>query len=445
MKKNDIVETSVFDITDEGLGVGKADGMTLFIKDAAIGDRLRAVITKPCKNYAFAAIREISEESPDRITPDCPVFKRCGGCSLRHITYDAELRFKQNKVYETVKRIGKVDIKPMPIMSASPLCYRNKAQYPVCESGVGFYAPRSHRVTVTESCLISPPEFSAAANLFRQFLREKNISVYNEQTKKGLVRHFYIRKGTVSGEIQAVAVINGGKLPFEEELAERLKALLGSGFCSFIINENRKDTNVILGDKCRTVWGSDRITDTLCGVKVRLSPFSFYQVNHEMAEKIYKKAAEYANPAGKTVLDLYCGAGTIGLSMASAAREIIGVEIIPEAVEDARFNAEENGIKNARFICGKADSAAELLYREHISPDVVIMDPPRKGCTEELLKTVANGFCPERIVYVSCNAATLARDIEILSHLGYTLSEYTPADLFPRTTHVETVALIIKQ
>ena len=442
MNKNDICETQITDMTDKGLGVSKVDGMAVFVKDAAVGDVLKIRITSVKKNYAYAIIEETVFPSYDRIEPDCPVFFKCGGCAFRHISYDAELRLKETRVFETMKRIGGIEMPPQKILSGEPLCYRNKAQYPIGKDGPGFYAPRSHRVIAAKECPLSPPEFSVAANEFFAFLKEKNIPVYDEETKKGLVRHFYLRKGFATGEIQAVAVINGEKLPFEEEFVKRLRDLFGEALCSVVINTNRKDTNVILGDKCRTVWGSDRITDILCGVRVRLSPFSFYQVNRAMAERLYKKAAEYAEPQGKKILDLYCGTGTIGLSMANAAAEVVGVEIVPDAVKDAAFNAEQNGIKNARFICGNAADAAEKLSRDGFLPDVVILDPPRKGCDEALLHTVAEDFAPERIVYISCDVATLARDTAVLEGLGYKLTEYTPADLFPRTAHVETVVLM---
>ncbi|MBO5725688.1 MAG: 23S rRNA (uracil(1939)-C(5))-methyltransferase RlmD, partial [Clostridia bacterium] len=355
---------------------------------------------------------------------------------------------KADHVAECFKRIGGIFPEFEPIIGSDSDCrYRNKAQYPVAiENGeirTGFYAPHSHRVIHCPDCLLQPEEFRDILAVFSEYIKMYNISVYDETKNRGLLRHIYIRKGTASGEIMVCAVINGKKLPAEDVLVKMLTEK-ENAIKSIIINSNTKDTNVILGDKCRTLWGEDCITDILCGLKFRISPLSFYQVNRDMAERLYNKAAEYAECNGKTVLDLYCGAGTIGLSLANKAKKIIGVEIVPEAIEDAKINAQNNNIENAEFICMDASAAARELAKRGLKPDVVIVDPPRKGCTTELLNTIANDFTPERLVYVSCDSATLARDCAILKSLGYILTEYTPVDMFPATAHIETVAKFIK-
>ena len=364
------------------------------------------------------------------------------------MSYEAEAKLKADHVKECFKRIGGIEPEFEEIIAAeSDKRYRNKAQYPVAIDGneikTGFYSPHSHRVVHCPDCLLQPEEFSDILAVFAEYIKEFGVSVYDETAHKGLLRHIYIRKGAATGEIMVCAVINGSSLPKENILAERLLAANGN-IKSILVNINKKDTNVILGGECRTVWGSDYITDILCAKKFRISPLSFYQVNRNQAEKLYGKAAEYAALTGKeTVLDLYCGAGTIGLSMADKAKEIIGVEIVPEAIEDAKINAGLNGIENARFICGDAPKAAKILDEEGIRPDVIILDPPRKGCSPEMVETAAK-MNPERIVYVSCDPATLARDCALFSTLGYTAVKATPVDLFPRTGHCETVALLVR-
>ncbi len=443
MLKNDEFIMEIVDVTNEGSGVGKVDGMAVFVPLTAVGDIVRVKALKVKKTYAYGKLMEIITPSKARIENDCPYFNRCGGCVFRHIGYDAELDLKQNKVYEVIKRIGGVDLKPQPILFDECDRYRNKAQYPLSENGgVGFYAFHSHRIIECEDCLLQPEIFSKITAEVSNFVKEYSISIYNEEKHKGLLRHLYIRRGANSGEIMVCFVINGDNLPKSEIITDRLKAICGDALKSVTLNINKNDTNVILGEKCVTIFGSDYITDTLAGVKVRLSPLSFYQVNTVMADKLYKKAAEYAKPEGKNIIDLYCGAGTIGLSMAKNAKSVIGVEIIEAAVKDAEFNAKENGIDNARFICGDAKTAAENLRKEKLKPDTVIVDPPRKGCDSELIKIISNEFCPERVVYISCDPATLARDIKIFGEEGYDLVEYTPADLFPRTSHVETVVCL---
>ncbi len=444
MKKNEIIEIAITAMSSEGSGIGRYEGLAVFVPMTAIGDICKVKVLKVKSNCAFGKAEEIITPSPDRIAPDCPVFSKCGGCVYRHISYEAECKIKKQRVEDAVKRIGGVD------MSAKELCfgedsrYRNKAQYPVAEDfTVGFYRNHSHDIIPSGDCALQPAVFKTASDIFTDFIRSKNLSVYNEETGRGLIRHLYLRLAHKTDELMVAVVINGNELPYSDGLVEELKTKIPS-LKTVVLNINKDKTNVILGKKCKTLYGDGHIFDILCGVKVRINPLSFYQVNRNMAERLYEKAREYAEPSGKRVLDLYCGAGTIGLSMAKEAKEIIGVEIIPEAVKDAEFNARNNEIENARFLCGDAAAAAVSLKNEGVKPDVVILDPPRKGCSEELLKTVSNDFAPERLVYVSCDPATLARDIKILSSLGYKLIEYTPFDLFPRTHHVETVALLVR-
>lgn len=443
MKKNDEIILSITDYTNEGSGVGRYNGMAVFVPLTAVGDTAKVKILKVKKSYAFGKAIEILEKSNCRTDNDCSAFSRCGGCVFRHISYEAELKAKEIKIYETVKRIGGVDLKPQPIIHGIETRYRNKAQYPVNQDGkVGFFATHSHRIIPCGDCLLQPQVFYSLTKETEKWIEKHNISIYNEEEHKGLLRHIFIRRGEETQEIMFVAVINGNKLPFANELIDCLKNVAGENLKSVGLNINTKDTNVIMGDKCVTLYGADYITDILCGVKIRLSPLSFYQVNRTMAEKLYSKVAEYGEVDGKTVLDLYCGAGTIGLSLAERVKKLVGVEIIPEAIEDAKFNAKINNIENAEFYCSDATEFAE---NKNIKPDVVIVDPPRKGLTAELISTVAEKFSPERVVYVSCDVGTLARDIKIFGEKGYKLKEYTPADLFPRTSHCETVALLTKE
>ncbi len=445
MKKNDEIILSITDYTAEGSGVGHYDGLAVFVPLTAVGDRARVKILKVKKNLAFGKAMEILDKADCRIDAICSVFSRCGGCVFRHISYEAELKAKEKKVYECIKRIGGVDLAPQPILYGNENRYRNKAQYPVNSDGqAGFYATHSHRIIPCKECLLQPPIFSQITKLFEEFIKENGITVYNEETHKGLLRHIYIRNAEKTEQIMVCAVINGENLPQSDKLITRLKNLLGEKLKSFQININTSPTNIILGERCKTLYGEDYITDVLCDVKVRLSALSFYQVNRNMAEKLYKKAEQYAETQGKILLDLYCGAGTIGLSMAKKAKKVIGVEIVPQAVEDAKFNALANGIENAEFLCMDAAAAAEKLAKEDLKPDVVVIDPPRKGCSEDLIHTITEKFAPERVVYVSCDPATLARDIKIFSSDGYELMEYTPADLFPRTSHCETVCLLCR-
>ena len=447
VNKNDEFNLKITGYTSEGGGVGKFDGQAIFVENTAVGDEILCHIIKAKKSYAVGKAVKILKPSKSRTEPECESFKACGGCSFGHVKYEDELKYKAQKVRDAFERIGGISTEFKPIIP-SPVTdrYRNKAQYPVRrENGIlniGFYAKKSHRVIDNGDCLLQPAEFSEIIGIFRKWIEENNITVYNENINKGLLRHIYLRKAFATGEIMVCAVINGSDLPQSSELMEKLKSV--NGFRTLVVNINREATNVVLGDTCTALYGDGCITDILCGVKIKLSPLSFYQVNRDGAELLYKKAAEYAAPTpDQTILDLYCGTGTIGLSMARKVKKTVGVEIIPEAIEDAKENAELNGIENAEFICGDASAAAEKLKAEGIKPDTVILDPPRKGCAEELLQTVAQ-INPKKIVYVSCDPATLARDCARLLPLGYTVKEVTPVDMFPRTSHVETVAMLTK-
>lgn len=450
LKKNDEIAINIDSCTALGSGVGKYNGMTVFAANTAPGDHVLLHIIKAKPNYAVGKVVKVIHPSKMRIDPECRVFEKCGGCAFGHMKYTDELQIKYDQIKDNFQRIGSMDIEPMPIIpSVSEKRYRNKAQFPVSTdkyglAEIGFFAPHSHRVVDCSDCLLQPEEFKAITDIFRNWIRIYKIPAYDERSRKGILRHIYLRKAVSTGEIMVCAVINGNSLPCSDELVFELRDALPQ-IKSIVLNINKKDTNVVLGEKCITLWGNDYIEDKLCGLRFRISPLSFYQVNHDTAELLYKKAAEYANLSGEeTLLDLYCGTGTIGLTMAEKAKSLMGVEIIPQAVENAAENAKLNGIENARFICADAAKAAEMLESEGVRPDVIVVDPPRKGCDEELIGTMAK-MAPKRIVYVSCDSATLARDCKRLSEYGYEVKEVTPVDMFPRAPHVETVVLMSKE
>lgn len=446
LKKNQIEEAEITAMSSDGNGIAKIDGMVVFVPYTAVGDKLKIRIVKVQKNYSFGIIEEILEPSPDRVDDHCSVYKKCGGCAFRHISYGAELRHKAEFVQSNLRRLGGLDPVMLPI-TPSPLVqgYRNKAQYPIREYDgkieAGFFAKRSHRVISCASCDLQPAFFEQILEYTKQFLEEYHISAYDEQTGKGKVRHLYIRYGEVSGEVMVCLVVNSERLPHAAEYVEGLLKVCPQ-VVSVVLNINREQNNVILGQKCITLYGKDTIEDTLCDVRFELSPLSFYQVNRQAAEKLYRLAAEMAQFEGNELLiDLYCGAGTIGLSMTSNVRELIGVEIVPDAVENAKENAKRCGVENARFICADAKEAAAQLAAENLHPDVIVVDPPRKGCDLEVLQAIS-AMAPKRLVMISCNSASLARDCKELEALGYHLEKAAPVDLFPRTTHVETVVLL---
>lgn len=447
MKKNEQIALCVTDCTLSGSGVGHADGMAVLVPATAIGDEITAQIVKVKKTYAYGVVRAILTPSPDRIEPDCPAFPKCGGCLFRHITYDAELRLKEKQVRENLRRIGGYTGEVEPIVP-SPKAdgYRNKAQYPIAQKdgkpALGFYAPRSHRVIDCRDCRLQPPEFAQIQRVFAEWIETNGVPIYDETTRCGLLRHLYIRRGERTGEILVCVVATADRLPQTDALVGALLRAQPQ-IRSIVLNVNPDDTNVILGKKTVTLHGDGFLEDVLCGLRFRLSAPSFYQVNALQAQQLYEKAAEYAKPDGASVLDLYCGAGTIGLSMARRAKNVIGVEIVPQAIRDAKENARRNQIDNARFLCADAAQAAEQLLSEGVRPDVIVVDPPRKGCAPELLQTVFR-FSPKRLVYISCDSATLARDLALLQQGGYAVQAVTPFDMFPRTGHVETVVLLSK-
>lgn len=448
-RKNDIIDLTITSMTSQGSGVGKTpDGMVIFVPQSAVGDKLKVRILKNKKSYAYGKIEEIAEPSAHRIEVDCPAFFKCGGCAYRHISYDCEKEIKYNRVKDAVERIGGFkDIKINNVVeNENTDRYRNKAQLP-CSTGkngidFGFFANHSHRIVPCDDCLLQPEFFKKVVDITREFMLETKQQAYDEKTGKGKLRHIYIRFGEATEELMVCYVVNGNGLKQEDVLVSRLKEALPQ-LKSVVVNSNRENTNVVLGSKNRTVFGKGYITDVLCGLKFKISPLSFYQVNRTQAEKLYNIAKLYADLKGDEVLlDLYCGTGTIGLTMAKNCKTLIGVEIVEQAIEDAVENAELNGIENARFISGDASFAAQKLKEENLQPDVVVIDPPRKGCSADLIATVCE-MAPDRIVYVSCDPETLARDLKIFSSY-YSVEEITPVDLFSRTPHIESVALLRK-
>ncbi len=425
-----------------GMGVARIDGRVVFVHGALRGEKCRVLILKTLKSVVFAKVLEVLEPSSERIESDCPYFPRCGGCTYRHIRYEEELRLKRQRVQDNLSRIGGSDVTVEEILGArDTLRYRNKAQYPVSKDGaVGFYRARTHEVIECEHCLLVKPEADAAAEALRAYMQSCHVAGYDEKTGRGLVRHLYIRSNA-AGESLVCVLVNGDKLPKEDRLVTLLRDACPK--CTgIVLGTNTKKGNVILGDRYRTLWGSDRLEDTLCGKTFRLSVPSFYQVNRVQAERLYAKAIEFAGLTGQgTVLDLYCGAGTITLALSDHAKKVLGAEIVPEAIDDARENAARNGVKNAEFFCGDASDVAKKLARENLRPDVITVDPPRKGLAADVVESIA-GMQPGRVVYVSCDSATMARDVKRLADLGYTAQRACAVDMFPRADHVETVVLL---
>ena len=427
-----------------GMGVARIDGRVVFVHGALRGEKCRVLILKTLKSVAFAKVLEVIEPSSERMESDCPYFPRCGGCTYRHIRYEEELRLKKQRVQDNLSRIGGSDVTVEEILGAQDtLRYRNKAQYPVSKDGaVGFYRARTHEVIECEHCLLVRPEADAAAEALREYMQSCRVAGYDEKTGRGLVRHLYIRSNA-AGESLVCVLVNGDKLPKEDRLVALLRDACPK--CTgIVLGTNTKKGNVILGDRYRTLWGSDRLEDTLCGKTFRLSVPSFYQVNRVQAERLYAKAIEFAGLTGQeTVLDLYCGAGTITLALSDHAKKVLGAEIVPEAIDDARENAARNGVKNAEFFCGDASDVAKKLARENLRPDVITVDPPRKGLAADVVESIAE-MQPGRVVYVSCDSATMARDVKRLADLGYTAQRACAVDMFPRADHVETVVLLSK-
>ena len=474
-QKNQVYEITIEDIGAEGEGIGKVDGFPLFVKDAVAGDAVRVKITKAKKNYAFARLEEILTPSPDRVTPPCPFHRQCGGCQIQALSYPVQLQFKERKLRNDLLRIGGFtkelldQVTGQVIGMEEPWHYRNKAQYPFGLSEdntpiTGFYAGRTHHIIANTDCLLGAPENQVVLQKVLAFIQNAGISIYDENENTGLLRHVLIRKSRSEGTLMVCLIINGKKLPQQEILIQELTQI--PGITSISINHNREKTNAIMGSQTKTIWGEDTIRDTLrlweknkeplqedteyhltdLSVSYRISPNSFYQVNPEQAERLYSLVLEYAGLTGKeTVWDLYCGIGTISLFLAQRAKKVYGVEIVPQAIEDARQNALDNQISNAEFYVGKAEEVLPAWHEktaEHT--DVIVVDPPRKGCDETCLETMLR-MQPDKIIYVSCDPATLARDLKILCRHSYQLEKVRPVDLFGQTVHVETVCLLQKK
>lgn len=463
IQKNQIFTVKITDMGTDGEGIGhledsdalSGNGYTLFVKDAVLGDTVRAKIVKPKKGYAFARLEEVLEPSPDRVEPVCAYARQCGGCQLQAVSYEKQLAFKDRKVKNNLIRIGGFTpdfvekIMEAPVGMEHPFHYRNKAQFPVGtdKNGrliAGFYAGRTHTIIENRDCALGVAENKIVLDIVLDFCTEKKISAYDETTGKGLLRHVLIRKGFSTGQIMVCLILNGSSFAAEQELADRLFEKV-PGMTSFSVNSNTERTNVIMGSKTRTIRGKDRIEDTIGGLVFTISPQSFYQVNPVQTENIYSQALSYAGLTGnETVWDLYCGIGTISLFLARQAKQVYGVEIVPQAIDDARQNAVRNGIDNAKFYVGKAEEVLPHLYEtEGIFADVIVVDPPRKGCDEECLNTILK-MHPKRLVYVSCDSATLARDLKYLCSQGYELKCGRAFDNFPMGGHVETVVLLSK-
>lgn len=462
MQKNDIATVTIEDIGVNGEGIGKVNGYTLFIKDAVIGDIVEAKVIKAKKNYGYARLLKIITPSLDRAEPKCAFARKCGGCQIQEMTYDKQLEFKNQKIKGNLERIGGfraelLDEVMEPIVGMeNPFYYRNKAQFPfgTDKNGnpiTGFYAGRTHDIIANTDCALGVSVNQEILEKILDYMKTYQIHSYDEKTGKGLIRHALIRYGFVTEEIMVCLIINGEKLPHSGELIEELTKI--EGMTSITISKNTRNTNVIMGDSYEILWGQGFITDYIGEIKYQISPLSFYQVNPVQTKKLYEIAMDYAELKGdETVWDLYCGIGTISLFLAQKARSVYGVEIVPQAIEDAKQNARINGIENAQFYVGKAEDVLPEYYREYAKAhpgerahaDVIVVDPPRKGCEESLLKTMVE-MEPERIVYVSCDSATLARDLKYLCGGGYVLERVRGADCFPMSVHVETVALLTRK
>ena len=456
-QKNDVLTVKIEDMGHDGEGIGKCEGYTLFVKDTVIGDLAEVKVIKAKKNYGYARLMRLIKPSEHRVEPICPVARPCGGCQLQMLDYAEQLRFKEKKIAENLQRIGGMTEIPMePIVGMeTPFRYRNKAQFPIGQDKngkriTGFYAGRTHQIMENRNCYLGVEQNEEILNRVLTWMEENRVPAYNEETGKGLVRHVLIRFGFTTKEIMVCLVVNGKKLPAEEKLIGSLTEL--KGMTSISLSVNRERTNVIMGKEIHCLWGQSYITDYIGNVKYQISPLSFYQVNPAQTEKLYGLALEYAGLTGnETVWDLYCGIGTISLFLAQKAKKVYGVEIVPEAIADAKNNAKINQIENAEFFVGKSEEILPSYYEQYAKDhpgeqahaDVIVVDPPRKGCEENLLHTMAS-MQPDRIVYVSCDSATLARDVKVLGELGYEVKKVRGVDQFPMTCHVETVVLLSK-
>lgn len=450
-RKNDLVTLEIEDCGIDGEGIGKADGFTVFVKDAVIGDTVTAKIIKAKKNYGYGRLMEVLKPSPYRVEPKCEFARQCGGCQLQALSYDQQLVFKTNKVKGHLERIGGfTDIPMEPIIGMDELFhYRNKAQFPVGRNKegkivTGFYAGRTHNIIENRDCALGVAENKEVLDRVIAHMEKYGIEPYNEATGKGLVRHVLIRYGYFTKEVMVCLILNGNKIPKEEQFVKSLCEI--PGMTSITINVNKKHSNVILGEEIRLLWGQEYITDRIGDISYQISPLSFYQVNPMQTQKLYAKALEYADLHGEeTVWDLYCGIGTISLFLAQKAKFVRGVEIVPAAIENAKENAKLNGLENTEFFVGKAEEVLPREYKKNgVYADVIVVDPPRKGCDETLLETMVE-MNPDRIVYVSCDSATLARDLKYLCERGYELRKVCPVDQFGMTVHVETVVLLSQQ
>ena len=455
-KKDDLITLVIDDMGIDGAGIGKIDGFPFFVKDAVIGDKIEAKIMKVKKGYAYARLINIIVPSEERTEPKCQYHKQCGGCQIQALDYKKQLLFKTDKVKNNLQRIGGFShvllekimepIVGMDLEGQSPYHYRNKAQFPIGtdkngEIITGFYAGRTHDIIPNMDCALGVEENRRILEAVVQYMKENKVTAYNETTGKGLVRHVLIRKGFATGELMTCVIINGDRLPRQDKLIDDLAKV--EGMTSISISINKERTNVIMGRSCRVIWGNETITDVIGGIRFFISPLSFYQVNPVQTEKLYSLALEYAGLTGNEIVcDLYCGIGTISLFMAKRAKKVYGIEIVEQAIEDARKNAARNQIDNAEFYAGKAEEVLPRLYKEKgLKADVICVDPPRKGCDEECLATMVE-MAPERIVYVSCDSATLARDLKYLCANGYSLERIRPVDMFPHTVHTECVVWI---
>ena len=449
-RKNDMVTLEIEDCGVDGEGIGKTDGFTVFVKDAVIGDTVRAKIMKAKKSYGYGKLVEVLEPSPYRVEPKCQFARQCGGCQLQALSYDKQLEFKERKVRNHIERIGGFSDLPMePIIGMDePYHYRNKAQYPVGRSKdgriiTGFYAGRTHTIIENRDCALGMPGNKDILDRVITYMEEYKVEPYDEASGKGLVRHILIRYGYYTKEWMVCLIVNGRKLPKEERLIECLLDI--PGMTSICLNVNQMRNNVILGEEVRVLWGQGYITDKIGDISYHISPLSLFQVNPIQTVKLYGKVLEYADLKGEeTVWDLYCGIGTISLFLAQKAKFVRGVEIVPQAIEDARINAARNGIENVEFYVGKAEEVLPKEYEKNgIYADVIVVDPPRKGCDEALLATIVN-MAPSRVVYVSCDSATLARDLKYLCERGYELKKICPTEMFAQGVHIETCCLLVK-
>ncbi|WP_425309037.1 23S rRNA (uracil(1939)-C(5))-methyltransferase RlmD [Fictibacillus nanhaiensis] len=447
--KNESYEVDIVDLTHEGAGVARVNGFTLFVPNTLPGERAKVKVVGIKKGFGFGRLEELIEESPERVEAPCPIYKWCGGCQLQHLSYEGQLAYKRKQVEDVLTRIGKLEnvpVLPTLGMGEEPWRYRNKTQVPVGEREgriiTGFYQKRSHEIVEMDSCIITGDTNDDAVQAVKEIVNKYNITAYDEQKHKGMLRHIIARYGKTTGDLMIVLVTNGKDLPKRKKIVEDITAALPE-IKSIVQNVNTKRTNVIFGDETRVLWGAEYIHDYIGDIKFAISARSFYQINPDQTKVLYDQALKYAELNGdETVIDAYCGIGTISLFLAQKAKKVYGVEIVPEAIEDARRNAELNNITNAEFAVGKSEEVIPEWKKQGITPDVIVVDPPRKGCDEELLKTIIE-MKPKRVVYVSCNPATLARDLRVLEDGGFQTVEVQPVDMFPQTTHVEAVAKLV--